>query len=67
MVIMPSTPVIFSLSFGLKWKIVQNSAHMRSPLFNHMMQILLRIGTDSQPCIVIDLQSEETAHIQHEF
>lgn len=67
MIIVPAAPVIFCLAFGFKWEVMQNSAHMRPPLFNNVMKVLLRISIDSRTSIVIDLQSEEGAHFDHQF
>ena len=55
---MPSTPIIFGVTFIFEGKIVKHSANMALSLRNNPGKIIFGVGRNYALCIVIDLFGE---------
>lgn len=65
MVVMPSTPVIFSLPFFFKGKIMEDSSDMTLPCTNDSFQIVLGVSLYDLVSVSINLSSQQSPNLDH--
>jgi hypothetical protein len=64
---MPSTPIIFGLTFIFIGIIVKHSTEMRVSIFDNIIQKFLRISFNFGMGVVVNVYGQESAYLNHQF